>query len=97
MYQVNQISQQSNIISPPRDRIFALPDSKFVSVLRVRISVRCRNCGNQWGVSYSNDTLDLPLAWDVCKICGENNKKQNENSDMVAKVEQGEQNERETK
>ena len=52
------------------ERVLVLPDSKFASVLRVRVSLRCNNCGNQWGVSFNNDTLRLPLAFDVCNVCG---------------------------
>jgi hypothetical protein len=58
-----------NNVSPIKDRVLILPESRFVSVVRIRVSIRCQNCGNQWGVSYSSDTLILPLGWDFCKLC----------------------------
>ena len=62
-----------------QDRLVPLPSSRFSTVIRLRVSLRCNECGQTWGTNFLHD-YTLPIGWDECRACMERKsmmKKQN--------------------
>lgn len=71
-----------------QERLIALPNSKFSTVIRLRISLRCNECGATWGTNFLHD-WSLPIGFDVCHAC-QAKKRLDVNSDSVGSDDKGE-------
>ncbi len=66
-----------------KDRMIAIPNSRFSTVIRVRISLRCNQCGYEWGTNLTYD-WQVGIGFDKCHKCGASQTKDlDENSDLV--------------
>lgn len=86
------MNEQPNILTVPQNRLISLPQSKFSTVIRLRVSLRCNECGTTWGTNFLHD-YTLPIGWDECRACRDRKSllmKSNINVDRDVLVAKGE-------
>lgn len=50
-----------------------IPETKRVNVIKIKITVQCKDCGSEWA-SYLNMDGSLKNGWNLCRKCSLENK-----------------------
>lgn len=58
------------------------PTNNSVFVLRMKLDLKCGNCGKTWGLWVTNEAL--PPNWDECRECQQ--KKREENNRQISQL-----------
>ena len=59
--------------------VITIPETKRVNVLRVKITVSCKECKTEWAVTVNEDG-SLKNGWNLCRKCSLEKKFNIENS-----------------